>query len=103
MLHWKDLPDAAVVEIIESGASTVGKRGADTIVATDQVRINGQPVLVTNDVVVHGSSSDALSVTLTLFARRVTLGAELDLPPREFDVLTPVAPLIYDELIAAGG
>lgn len=79
------VPDAAVIEIVEKGASTDGKTGVYTIVAPTEVRINGIPLLCSADepIVVHEISTkypDAIRVTLTLFARRVFIGAEGDLP-----------------------
>ena len=70
------LPDAAVIEIIERTDSPDPK-----VIVPNEIRINGRPVLAPADypVEVHEisiDSSDAVRVTLTLFAKRVTIGAE---------------------------
>lgn len=76
--------DAAVIEIVELGVSTDGKSGIGTIISPNQIRINGIPLLCSADepIVVEKISTrdrDAVRVTLTLFARRVFIGAEGDL------------------------
>ncbi|MFE0470491.1 hypothetical protein ACFW2V_02595 [Streptomyces sp. NPDC058947] len=78
-----DQPQAAVIEIVERGRSTTDTAGGSVIIPND-VRINGQSLLVPRDcpVIVHEIKTDpdeVLNVTLTLFARRVTIAAEDDL------------------------
>jgi hypothetical protein len=77
-------PAAALVEIFEKGAATDGTTGG-SLVIPDQVRINGTPLLVPKDhaVTIHEMKlrdCDAVCVTMTLFARRVVIAAEKDLP-----------------------
>lgn len=78
----KPVPDAPVIEIIERGARTDGKHGTETVIVPDDVRINGQSILCSDEpVIVHEidlSSLDAVRVTLTVLARRVVIGAEND-------------------------
>jgi len=74
---------AAVVEIVERGKSVDDtKVGGDMIVPND-IRINGQSVLCEDgSLKVHEmdlAHTDIVRVTLTLFARRVTIGAENDI------------------------
>lgn len=76
-------PQAAVIEIVEKGRATDNTTGGSVILPND-VRINGQSLLVPQDaeIVVHEitTRADELThVTLTLFARRVTIAAEGDL------------------------
>jgi hypothetical protein len=74
------VPDACSIEIYEAGRKS-GPGGASVIVP-NEVRINGMRVLAANEpIVVHeikAGGGDVMMVTLTLFARRVTIGAELD-------------------------
>jgi len=99
-LHWKgrhrwqratrkpapvktDQPQAAVIEIVERGRSTTDTSSGSVIIPND-VRINGQSLLVPRDcpIIVHEIKTDpdeVMNVTLTLFARRVTIAAEGDL------------------------
>ncbi len=76
-------PQAAVIEIVEKGRATDNTRSG-SVITPDDVRINGQSLLVPRDaeITVHEitTRADELTcVTLTLFARRVTLAAEEDL------------------------
>ncbi|MFH9574200.1 hypothetical protein ACH4MG_27130 [Streptomyces sp. NPDC017454] len=78
-----DQPQAAIIEIVEKGRSTTDTASGSIIVPND-VRINGQSILVPRDapVVVHEMAVDdstVAHVTLTLFARRVSIAAEGDL------------------------
>ncbi|MFE0225204.1 hypothetical protein ACFU9O_02350 [Streptomyces albidoflavus] len=75
-------PSGAVIEIIEKGAATGDEPGRSVIVPND-VRINGQSLLASADdpVIVHEMSTrgdELVRVTLTLFARRVSIRAEND-------------------------
>jgi hypothetical protein len=70
---------APVIEIIEH----VGKPSAIGVIVPNDVRINGQSLLVSADdpVVVHEISltnRETVRVTLTLFARRVVISEEVD-------------------------
>ncbi|MFG3476463.1 hypothetical protein ACGF3K_14525 [Streptomyces sp. NPDC047980] len=72
----------AVIEIIEKGRTTDDTSGGSVIVPND-VRINGQSLLASADdpVIVHEMSTrgdELVRVTLTLFARRVSIRAEND-------------------------
>ncbi|WP_328336748.1 hypothetical protein [Streptomyces violaceus] len=78
-----DQPQAAIIEIVERGRSTTDTPGGSVIIPNN-VRINGQSLLVPRDypVIVHEIKTDPdeiLNVTLTLFARRITIAAEGDL------------------------
>lgn len=69
--------EGAVIEIIEKREGT-NKHGT---IHPNEIRINGKPVLTPRDhpVVVHEISMDGgdlVQVTLTLFAKRVTIGSE---------------------------
>lgn len=73
-------PQAAVIEIID-------RRDPDNygIIAPQEVRINGATVLTSGDrpIIVHETvinSGDVVMVTMTLFAKRVFIGNEDDLP-----------------------
>lgn len=79
-----DQPQAAIIEIVERGRTTTDTSAGSVIIPND-VRINGQSLLVPRDspVIVHEISTapdEVLNVTLTLFARRITIAAEGDLP-----------------------
>lgn len=79
----RDLPPAAVVEIIERGART-DDTVSGSVVIPDEIRVNGHRLLVAEGGIrVHemtlGGSNEPLLVTVTLFARRVTIAAEHDL------------------------
>jgi hypothetical protein len=80
----RELPPAAMIEIIEHGKKTAGD-AAGSVVVPDEVRINGVPLLVEyGSVKVHEMAfggGEVAKVTLTLFARRITIAAELDLLP----------------------
>lgn len=82
-------PQAALIEIIEKDHSTDVNQG---VIVPNEVRINGIPLLIpagqqikvhsiTLNENEHGGTygEDAACVTLTLFARRVTIAAEGDL------------------------
>lgn len=76
-------PQAAVIEIVEKGRATDDTRGG-SVITPDDVRINGQSLLIPRDaeITVHEITSRAdelTTVTLTLFARRVVIAAEEDL------------------------
>ena len=67
--------DIEIVEVVPKGSPT----GREII--PNEIRINGRPVSAPGDfpVIVHEmpiSSSDVVRVTLTLFARRVTIATE---------------------------
>ncbi|MHC3427195.1 hypothetical protein [Streptomyces sp. DT18] len=75
-------PTGAVIEIIEKGATT-GDEPSRSVIVPNEVRLNGQPLLGSADdpVIVHEISTradDLVRVTLTLFARRVSIRAEND-------------------------
>jgi hypothetical protein len=78
-------PQAAFIEIIEKGHSTDDTPG---VIVPNEVRINGIPLLIPagQQIEVHSlvlndneRGEDPVCVTLTLFARRVTIAAEGDL------------------------
>jgi hypothetical protein len=73
----------AIIEIIERGATTSDESAGRSIIVPNDVRINGQSLLTSAEdpVIVHEISARADScvrVTLTLFARRVSIRAEND-------------------------
>jgi hypothetical protein len=73
-------PTGAVIELIERDRTPDDTTGG-SVVIPNEVRINGQPVLVPDDkpITVHEISAGGLvSVTLTLFARRISIRAEHD-------------------------
>jgi hypothetical protein len=79
-----ETPTAAVIEIIERGKTTDDTLGGSVIVPTE-IRINGHAVAAPADkpVIVHEISmtgNELVSVTLTVFARRVSIRAEGDQP-----------------------
>lgn len=69
-------PEACTIEIVER------TNDPDPLaILPNEIRINGRPVLAPNDepVEVHGisvSGEDVVKVTLTLYAKRVTIAAE---------------------------
>lgn len=70
------MPDACVIEIVERTNDPDPK-----VIVPNEIRINGTPVLAPADypVEVHGmsiGSDDLVRVTLTLFAKRITVAAE---------------------------
>ncbi|WP_432091028.1 hypothetical protein [Streptomyces sp. NRRL F-5630] len=76
-------PTGAVIEIIEKGATTSSDEPGKSVIVPNDVRINGQSLLASADdpVIVHQISTrgdDLVRVTLTLFARRVSIRAEND-------------------------
>lgn len=76
-------PTAAVIEIVEKGHATADTSGGSVITPND-VRINGQSLFIPRDaeITVHEITSRAdelVTVTLTLFARRVVIAAEEDM------------------------
>ncbi|MCX4232011.1 hypothetical protein [Streptomyces ortus] len=76
-------PQAAVIEVVEKGRATDSTSGGSVITPND-VRINGQSLLIPRDaeITVHEITSrddELVTVTLTLFARRVVIAAEQDL------------------------
>ena len=79
-----DLPDAAVIEIIDPAPGGAGGR---SLVVPKEIRINGRPVLAPADapVVVHeirvSGDVDVVQVTLTLFARLVKIGHQDEMAP----------------------
>lgn len=84
-------PRGAVIEIIEVGATTSDATAGDSVIVPNEVRINGQPLLVSADepVIVHEISShgnDVVRATLTRLARRVTYRAEHDTGAQAPDV-----------------
>lgn len=73
-------PRGAVIEIIEKRRTSMPAPGGDVIVP-NEIRLNGQPLLVPADspIKIHeieASGHDAVLVTLTVFARRVVIAAE---------------------------
>lgn len=71
-------PQPAYIEIIERG-----RVADDGIIVPNEIRINGTPLLAPygQSVKVHEinvNGTDAACVTLTLYARRVVIGAEGD-------------------------
>lgn len=69
--------EGAVIEIMEKCRSGESQ----SVIIPNEIRINGTPVAAPADhpVVVHEISmngGDLVQVTLTLFAKRVTIGAE---------------------------
>jgi hypothetical protein len=78
----KPKPMGAVIEIIERDRATDDTTGG-SVISPNDVRINGQSLLASADdpVIVHEMSirgDDLVRVTLTLFARRVSIRAEND-------------------------
>lgn len=75
-------PTAAVIEVIERGRATDDTPGGSLIV-TNELRINGHPVLTTDGgVKIHGvdvAPKELARITVTLPARRITVAAEGDL------------------------
>ncbi|OLT13019.1 hypothetical protein BJF79_03725 [Actinomadura sp. CNU-125] len=79
-------PTAALIEIVEKSNTTDDTPGGSVIIP-NEVRINGIPLLIPDghQIKVHdmtfndGRGEDTVYVTLTLFARRVTIAAEGDL------------------------
>lgn len=70
------IPDAATIEIVERTDDPDPK-----VILPNEIRINGRAVLAPADdpVIVHEvavSAEDAVKVTLTLYAKRVTFAAE---------------------------
>jgi hypothetical protein len=74
---------AAVVEIVERGKSVDDSKPNDGVIVPNDIRINGQSILCeAGSVRVHEmdlAGHDTVRVTLTLFARRVVIGAEGDI------------------------
>lgn len=71
----------AVIEIIERRKAPIGDSPAETLIAPNEVRINGQKLLCprehpvqVHDITINGD--ELVQVTLTLFARRVEIGVE---------------------------
>lgn len=78
------IPDCWDIEIVERSKGPIGK-GAHGIVVPNQVRIDGKPVLMPagHPVIVHPIDSKddlnrAVKVTLTVFARTVSIRHELE-------------------------
>lgn len=77
-------PTAAYIEIVEKNTRTTDTMGG-SIIIPNEIRINGTPLLVPEGqtIKVHemtfGNNDEAAQVTLTLFARRITIAAEEDL------------------------
>jgi len=83
----KPQPTAALIEIVELGRTTDDTPGG-SVITPNEIRINGTPILAGPEpITIHemnfptpGSVPDDLvKVTLTLYARRVTIAAEGDL------------------------
>lgn len=77
MSDEREMPDGAVIEILEMVDTLKNRDGLNCIVP-NEVRINGQSLLASasDPVIVHEmqTTSDAVvRVTLTLFARRVII------------------------------
>lgn len=82
-LRKTDGPRGAVIEIIEKGRSTSDASVGDSVLVPNDIRINGQSLLTSAEdpVIVHEVSirgDELVRVTLTLFARRVSIRAEND-------------------------
>lgn len=80
-----DQPRGAVLEIIERRKVPIDGMGGDIIVPTE-IRMNGQKLLMPkgHPIKVHEMElpgNDAVMVTLTVFARRITVAAEDDPAP----------------------
>lgn len=72
-------PEPALIEIVERTPEP--QHAERSGIVPNEVRINGTPLLVLSDdgVIVHETSTRAdnlVTVTLTLVARRVVIGAE---------------------------
>lgn len=81
--HGRYMARGALIEIIEKRATTSDATAGDSVIVPNEIRINGQPLLAPDDkpVIVHEIAtypSDAVYVTLTLIARRVSIRAEHD-------------------------
>jgi hypothetical protein len=67
----------AVIEIVERGPGTGNARG---VIIPNEVRLNGVPLLMPKDgITVHEMTfppEEAILVTLTVYARRVIIGAD---------------------------
>lgn len=78
----RQLPSAALIEIVDHGHTTDDTPGG-SLILPDQVRINGQPLLVEDGSVrIHEmvfGKNEVARVTLTLFARRIIVAADGDL------------------------
>jgi hypothetical protein len=73
-------PTGAVIEIIERDRATDDTLGG-SVIMPNRILINGQPVLTPDDkpITIHEINGDELvTVTLTLFARRISIRAEHD-------------------------
>ncbi|MEU2724063.1 hypothetical protein [Streptomyces smyrnaeus] len=76
-------PRGAVIEIIERDHATSDDTIGDSVISPNDIRINGQSLLTSREdpVIVHEVTTradDLVRVTLTLFARRVSIRAEHD-------------------------
>lgn len=84
----RELPPAAVVEIIERRQPDGSVHNPGGLIIPTDVRINGASVLVPEQpCIIHEvkpEANDAVTVTLTLYAKRVFIGHEDDLPPSEW-------------------
>jgi hypothetical protein len=76
-------PEAAVIEIIERRHGKPTGSVGDEIVVPTEIRINGTKLLTPNDhpvkvheLTVSGSGDQMVLVTLTLVAKRITVGQE---------------------------
>lgn len=74
------IPDGALIEIIERGDSDLD---FPQVVIPNEVRINGVPILMSGDdeIIIHENrigvdGREMVKVTMTMFARRVVIGAE---------------------------
>ena len=74
---------AAVVEIVERSKTLDDTKVGGDLIVPDDIRINGQSVLCEGgSLKVHEmdlAGTSIVKVTLTLFARRVIIGAENDI------------------------
>jgi hypothetical protein len=72
-------PEPVVIEIVEK-TNQPDNGGAAGVVVPNEIRINGKPVLALDaPVKIHAMeipSRDAVLVTLTLFAKRITISQE---------------------------
>ena len=80
-------PHAAYIEILETNRATEDSAGG-SLVIPNQIRINGFPLAIpagetikVHEITLNDNEhgEDPVCVTLTLFARRVTIAAEGDL------------------------
>jgi hypothetical protein len=75
----QQLPPAAFIEILERGTAT-DDTAAGSVVTPDCIRVNGMWLLVEPNIRINDlGDRQAATVTVTLYARRIVVGAEGDL------------------------